>query len=350
MTNARLHALAAALVALAVSTTGSAQAGRDTVSVVGSSTVYPFTTTVAEQLGRQGRFKTPKVESTGTGGGIKLFCNGVGVQHADVVNASRRMNASELETCRKNGVTEIIEIKIGFDGLTLSENRRGISFPLTREQVYLALAKQVPDRRNPTQLIDNPYKTWKDIDPKLPATRIEVLGPPPTSGTRDSFHELYLEPGCRKYAWLDQLRKDDEKRFKRLCYTIREDGAFVEAGENDNLIVQKLEANPRAIGIFGFSFLEENLDKLRGLKIEGVEPTFESIASGKFPAARPMYVYFKKAHIGVIPGLPEFMNEYVSDKAIGEEGYLTDRGLVALPKAELAKVRAAVRAQKAFAL
>lgn len=343
------HALCAGLVVAIAGTLASAQAGRDTVSVVGSSTVYPFTTTVAEQLGRQGRFKTPKVESTGTGGGIKLFCNGVGAQHPDVANASRRMNANEFETCKRNGVTDIIELKIGFDGLTLSENKRGPSFALTRREVYLALAKQIPDPANPTTLIANPHKTWKDVDARLPAIRIEVLGPPPTSGTRDSFHELYFEPGCRSFAWLNQLRGIDLKRFQRVCFTVREDGAFVEAGENDNLIVQKLEANPNAIGIFGYSFLEENQDKLRGLKIEGVAPDFETISSGKYPAARPLFVYFKKAHIGVIPGLPEFMNEYVSDKAIGDEGYLSERGLVPLPKAELAKVRADIRAQKVFA-
>ena len=336
-------------IAMTASTAG-AQSARDVISVVGSSTVYPFTTTVAEQLGRQGKFKTPKVESTGTGGGIKLFCNGVGVQHPDAANASRRMNASEFETCKKNGVTDIIEIKIGFDGLTISESKKGPSFALSRKQVYLALAKQVPDPANPTALIANPFKTWKDIDKSLPAIKIEVLGPPPTSGTRDSFHELYMEPGCRSYAWINTLRSMDEKRFKRVCHTIREDGAFIEAGENDNLIVQKIEANPNALGIFGFSFLEENLDQLRGLKIDGVEPTFETIASGKFPASRPLFVYIKKAHIGVIPGIKEFMDEYVSEKAIGEEGYLSDKGLVALPKGDLAKSRADVKAQKPLQL
>jgi phosphate transport system substrate-binding protein len=279
-----------------------------------------------------------------------LFCNGVGVQHPDVVNASRRLNAGEFQSCVKNGVTEILEVKIGFDGLTLSESKRGPAFPLTRKQVYLALAKQVPGPASPTTLVNNPYKTWKDIDPSLPAIKIEVLGPPPTSGTRDSFHELYLEAGCRAYPWIDALRATDEKRFKRICHTIREDGAFVEAGENDNLIVQKLGANPNAIGIFGFSFLEENLDNLRGLKIEGVSPDFESIASGKFPAARPLYIYVKKAHIGVIPGLKEFVDEYISDKALGEEGYLSERGLVALPKADLARVRADIKAQKSLKL
>ncbi len=340
---------AAAAAVAGLSSIAAAQAARDFINVVGSSTVYPFTTTVAEQFGRQGRFKTPKVESTGTGGGIKLFCNGVGPQHADVVNASRRMNASEFDSCRKNGVGAILEVKVGFDGLTISESRRGPRLDLTRRHVYLALAKQVPDPANPSVLIPNPYTRWSQIDRSLPNIKIEVLGPPPTSGTRDSFHELYMEPGCRTYPWINTLRAQDERRFKRVCHTVREDGAFVEAGENDNLIVQKLEANPNAVGIFGFSFLEENLDKLHGSKIEGVEPSFESIASGKYPASRPLYIYVKKAHIGVIPGLQEFVNEYVSDRAIGEEGYLTDRGLVAQPKAELARTRADVRALKNFA-
>lgn len=341
-------AASAAIVAV-LSPVAPAQSARDFINVVGSSTVYPFTTTVAEKFGRQGRFKTPKVESTGTGGGIKLFCNGVGPQHADVVNASRRMNASEFDTCRKNGVRDILEVRVGYDGLTLSESKRGPVMNLTRKQVYLALAKQVPDPANPTTLIANPYTSWNQIDKSLPATKIEVLGPPPTSGTRDSFNELYMEAGCRTYPWLNTLRGQDEKRFKRVCHTLREDGAFVEAGENDNLIVQKIEANRNAIGIFGFSFLEENMDKLRGSKIDGVEPTYETIASGKYPASRPLFIYVKKAHIGVIPGLQEFVNEYVSDKALGEEGYLSDRGLVAQPKSDLARTRADVKSLKNFA-
>jgi phosphate transport system substrate-binding protein len=341
-------AASAAIVAV-LSPVAPAQSARDFINVVGSSTVYPFTTTVAEKFGRQGRFKTPKVESTGTGGGIKLFCNGVGPQHADVVNASRRMNASEFDTCRKNGVRDILEVRVGYDGLTLSESKRGPVMNLTRKQVYLALAKQVPDPANPTTLIANPYTNWNQIDKSLPATKIEVLGPPPTSGTRDSFNELYMEAGCRTYPWLNTLRGQDEKRFKRVCHTLREDGAFVEAGENDNLIVQKIEANRNAIGIFGFSFLEENMDKLRGSKIDGVEPTYETIASGRYPASRPLFIYVKKAHIGVIPGLQEFVNEYVSDKALGEEGYLSDRGLVAQPKSDLARTRADVKSLKNFA-
>jgi phosphate transport system substrate-binding protein len=345
--SAAVAASAAILAALAP--LAPAQSARDFINVVGSSTVYPFTTTVAEKFGRQGRFKTPKVESTGTGGGIKLFCNGLGPQHPDVANASRRMNASEFETCRKNGVRDILEVRVGYDGLTIAESKRGPVLNLSRKQVYLALAKQVPDPANPTVLVANPYRTWNQIDKSLPATRIEVLGPPPTSGTRDSFNELYMEAGCRTYPWLNTLRGQDERRFKRICHTLREDGAFVEAGENDNLIVQKIEANRNAVGIFGFSFLEENLDKLRGSKIDGVEPTYETISSGKFPASRPIFIYVKKAHIGVIPGLREFVDEYVSDKALGEEGYLADRGLVPQPKADLARTRADVKALKNFA-
>jgi len=317
---------------LLVSHLANAQAARDQITVVGSSTVYPFTAAVAEQFGRTGKFKTPKVESTGTGGGIKLFCNGVGPQHADVVNASRAMKKSEFETCAKNGVTDILEIKIGFDGLTIAENKAGPLSALTKKQVYLALAKTIPVNG---QMIPNPNKTWKDVDASLPAIKIEVLGPPPTSGTRDSFLELFMEAGC-------------DLENKKACHAIREDGAYVEAGENDNLIAQKLAANKNAVGIFGYSFLEENTDKLKGLKIDGIAPTFETISSAKYTAARPLFVYIKKQHVGVIPGLKEFANEYVSDKAIGEEGYLSDRGLVSLDKSDLAKTRNDVKVMKNF--
>ena len=317
---------------LLVSHLANAQAARDQITVVGSSTVYPFTAAVAEQFGRAGKFKTPKVESTGTGGGIKLFCNGIGPSHPDVANASRAMKKSEYETCAKNGVTDILEIKIGFDGLTIAENKAGALSALTKKQVYLALAKTIPVNG---QMIPNPNKTWKDVDASLPAIKIEVLGPPPTSGTRDSFLELFMEEGC-------------ELENKKACHAIREDGAYVEAGENDNLIAQKLAANKNALGIFGFSFLEENTDKLKGLKIDGIVPSFETIASAKYTAARPLFVYIKKQHIGVIPGLREFANEYVSDKAIGEEGYLSDRGLVSLDKSDLAKTRNDVKVMKNF--
>ena len=339
---------AAVLVLSALTGISHAQVARNYVSVVGSSTLYPFTTTVAERFGRAGSFRSPKVESTGTGGGIKLFCNGVGVQHPDAVNASRRMNASEFASCQKTGVTDFLEIKVGFDGLTIGESRTSPVSALTRMQIFLALARQVPDPAKSAALIANPYKTWKDIDPSLPAVKIEVLGPPPTSGTRDSFHDLYMESGCSAYPWINALRGLDEKRFKQICDTLREDGAFIEAGENDNLIVQKIEANPNALGIFGYSFLEQNQDKLRGTTIDGVTPTYETISNGKYAPSRPLFVYIKKAHIGVIPGLREFVDEYVSERAIGEEGYLADRGLVAQPKADLAKTRADVRTLRNF--
>ena len=324
------------------------QAARDNISIVGSSTVYPFTTTVAEHFGRLGKFKTPKVESTGTGGGIKLFCNGVGPQHPDIVNASRPMKAAEFETCKQNGIKDIVEVKIGYDGITMSVDKKSQLKALTRHQVYLALAKEVPDPTNTTTLIPNPYKKWKDIDKSLPDVKIEVLGPPPTSGTRDSFAELYLESGCSNYAWIKSMKDVDEKRYKRICDSIREDGAYIEAGENDNLVVQKLQSNPTSVGIFGFSYLAENQSKIRGLSIDGVEPTFETVASAKYVTSRPLFIYVKKAHIGTIPGIKEFMEEYVSDKVLGSEGYLSDRGLVPLDKSALNKTKAGVKSLKNF--
>jgi len=327
-----------------------AQSARDSINIVGSSTVYPFTTTVAEQFGRGGKFKTPKVESTGTGGGIKLFCNGVGPQFPDVANASRRMRLAELQTCQKNGVKDVVEIKVGYDGIVLAENKGGASLNVTRKDIYLALAKNVPDPANPNALIANPYTTWKDVNKSLPNTKIEVLGPPPTSGTRDSFVELYMEAGCRNFAWLDALRTQDEPRFKRACDTVREDGAYVEAGENDNLIVQKLNANKDAIGIFGYSFLEENLDKLKGAVVDGVSPTYDTVASGKYPASRPLFIYVKKQHVNVIPGIPEFIAEYTSEKALGDEGYLADKGLIPPLKNEIGKIRDDAKALKPLKL
>ena len=331
--------LIAAITMACVAPAVHAQSARDYINIVGSSTVFPFTSTVAEQFGRASTFKTPKVESTGTGGGMKLFCAGVGVQHPDFTNASRRIKASELADCRKNGVNEVVEIKIGFDGIVLANAKASPVYRLTRKDIYLALAKQVPDPAAPTKLIANPYKAWKDVNPTLSAVRIEVLGPPPTSGTRDSFLEQVMEPGCTSIAWLKSLKDVDEKRYKQVCTTIREDGAFIEAGENDNLIVQKLAANPGALGIFGYSFLEENLNTLHGSTIEGVTPDFDTISTGKYPVSRAMYVYVKKAHVGMIPGMKEFITEYTSEKAFGEEGYLVDKGLVPAPKAEREMVR-----------
>jgi phosphate transport system substrate-binding protein len=322
-----------------------AQSGRDYITVVGSSTVYPFTTTVAEQFGKAGKFKTPKVESTGTGGGIKLFCGGVGVQHPDVVNASRAIKATEVEACTKAGVKDVVEVKVGYDGIVVASSNKGKPYKLTRRDIYLALAKQIPDPANPTTLIANPNKTWDQVNKALPADKIEVLGPPPTSGTRDAFVELVMESGCSTFAWIKSLKDVDEGRYKRVCDSIREDGAYVEAGENDNLIVQKLEANPKALGIFGYSFLEENISQLQGATVDGVAPTFDNIASSKYPVSRPLFIYVKKAHLGVIPGLREFVTEYVSDRSMGGDGYLADKGLVPMSPAELAKVRSATLAK-----
>ncbi len=331
--------IAAAVAGVLLSGVAQAQAARDFINIAGSSTVFPFTSAVAEQFGRGSKFKTPKVESVGTGGGLKLFCQGIGPQHTDIANASRRIKKSEYDDCQKNGVKDIVEVKIGFDGIVMANAKAQPTYSMTRQEVYMALAKQVPDPANPAKLINNPYRTWNQINPKLPNVRIEVLGPPPTSGTRDAFAELMLEKGCEAFPSLKELQKTDERRFRQVCTQIREDGAYVEAGENDNLIVQKLEANPRALGVFGFSFLEENLNKLHGSIIEGKEPTFENIADGSYPVSRSMYVYVKKAHVGVIPGIPEFIAEFTSEKAMGEEGYLADKGLIPLPKTDRARVR-----------
>jgi phosphate transport system substrate-binding protein len=336
-------ASALALVATGLAFAGAAQA-RDQIRIVGSSTVYPFTTAVAEQLGKTGGVKTPVVESTGTGGGMKLFCGGVGEGHPDATNASRRMKKSEFDQCQKAGVKDVVEITVGFDGISLAQSKQGTPFKLTLSQLFLAIAKEVPGPDG--KLIANPNKTWSDIDKSLPNTRIEVLGPPPTSGTRDALHELLLEPGAEHIPALAALKKSDGKAFEKAWKSIREDGAYVEAGENDNLIVQKLEANRNAFGVFGFSFLDENSAKLRGVALDGVEPTYDNIASGKYKGSRLLYVYVKKQHVGLVPGLDKFMAEYVSAKAIGEDGYLAKKGLVTLPKAEAEKVRKSVLEQK----
>lgn len=335
---------------LGIQPSARAQAPRDYISIVGSSTVYPFSTVVAEQFGKTSRFKTPKVESTGSGGGIKLFCGGVGVQHPDIANSSRAIKPGELETCAKNGVREVVEVKIGYDGIVVAEAKTSTGIPLTLRDIYLALAKQVPNPKGGETLVPNPYKTWKDVNPKLPARSIEVLGPPPTSGTRDAFVELAMEGGCKTFPWIKAIKDQDENRFKQVCYTIREDGRFVEAGENDNLIVQKLKANLNAVGVFGYSFLEQNLDAVKGSLVDGQAPTFENIASGKYPISRPLFFYVKKAHVGKIPGIKEFVAEFTSRKAMGEEGYLADRGLVPLPAAEYQTVVKRATSMQAMAV
>lgn len=330
---ARLAAAAALVVAAAVAAAGPARAqlARDYISIVGSSTVYPFATVAAERFGRATRFRTPKIESTGSGGGIKLFCAGVGIQHPDIANASRRIKASEVALCERNGVEEIVEFRIGYDGIVLARAREAEPMDVTLREVYLALAKNVPDPSGAERFVENPYRTWADIDPSLPATRIEVLGPPPTSGTRDAFLELGMEGGCNTFDWVAEL---DDAEHQIACHTIREDGAYIEAGENDNLIVQKLSANPDAAGIFGYSFLDQNSDRVRGIAIDGVVPNFETISDGSYPISRPLYVYVKKAHVGAIPGLQAFLRELTGEDAAGEFGYFSDLGLVPLPQDE----------------
>lgn len=319
-----------------------AQSGRDYVYIVGSSTVYPFATVVAERFGRSSEFKTPKIESTGSGGGLKLFCDGVGVDHPDVTNSSRAIKQSEVDTCAETGVTEIVEVKIGYDGIVLANALATDSVELSRPDIFMALAKEVPGEAE-GELIENPYETWADVNSALPDTRIEVLGPPPTSGTRDAFVELAMEGGCKSVDWIAALKKTDKNRYKAICHTIREDGAFVEAGENDNLIVQKLEANPNAFGIFGFSFLDQNKEKVKGALVDGVAPTFDAIAEGDYPVSRPLYFYVKKAHVDVIPGLRGYLREFTSERTWGEEGYLSERGLIPMPDEERSEVAAAVR-------
>jgi phosphate transport system substrate-binding protein len=327
-----------ALAALALLLPGSAHA-RDQIRVVGSSTVYPFATVVAETFGRAGKAKTPIVESTGTGGGLKLFCAGAGADTPDVANASRRIKASEVELCAKNGVAAITEVKIGYDGIVLAHSKQSSGMNLTRRQLFLALAKQTPAADG--KLVANPRKTWKEVDASLPDRKIEVLGPPPTSGTRDAFNELAIEAGCKTFPELAALEASDNARYKKICLSIREDGAYVEAGENDNLIVQKLIANPNAVGVFGYSFLSQNTDTLEAESVEGVAPEFAQILSGKYVLSRPLYIYVKNAHAASIAGLREFVKEFASEKAIGEYGYLVDKGLIPAPEAERARFRSA---------
>jgi phosphate transport system substrate-binding protein len=335
----KLVILTLSMVLIVAAFASKGHAARDYISIVGSSTVYPFATVVAEQFGKTTPFKTPKIESTGSGGGLKLFCAGIGVQHPDITNASRRIKQSEVQQCAVNGVNEIVEVKIGYDGIILANTKRAKPFNLTLRDVFLALAKNVPNPNGGEKTVSNPYRTWKQVNPALPDRRIEVLGPPPTSGTRDAFVELAMEGGCKQFAWIKSMKKSDKKAYKSLCHTIREDGHYIEAGENDNLIVQKLEANPNALGIFGFSFLDQNADIVQGSAIDSVEPAFEDIASGAYPISRPLYFYVKKAHIGVIPGISEYLAEFTSEKSWGEEGYLADKGMIPMPDEERESIR-----------
>ena len=337
-------ALSTALVANAYA------AGRNTISVVGSSTVYPFATVVAERFGKKTSFPTPKIESTGSGGGMKLFCNGVGLNTPDITNASRRIKKSEFDKCQKNGVKEIVEVHIGFDGIAVANSRKAQQLKLSRQDLFLALANKVPNPDGSETLVENPYQTWKQVNAALPNIKIEVIGPPPTSGTRDAFAELAMEGGCKTFGWIKAMKKSDQSMYKSVCHTVREDGLYIEAGENDNLIVQKLDNNPNALGIFGFSFLEQNDDKVQGSIIEGKSPEFETIADGSYPISRPLYFYVKKAHMGSIPGIEEFLAEFTSEGAMGDDGYLLDKGLIPLSSEERMALRKNVMEGKALSM
>lgn len=325
-----------------------AHANRDYISIVGSSTVYPFATVVAERFGQMTQFKTPKIESTGSGGGFKLFCAGVGVDHPDLTNASRAIKKSEQEQCAANGIKDIIEVKIGYDGIVLANAKKASQISLTRKDIFLALAKDIPAADG--KLMANPHKTWKDVNSALPDVAIEVLGPPPTSGTRDAFVELVMDVGAEQVEGMEALMKADKKAYQKAAQTVREDGGYIEAGENDNLIVQKLQANPNAFGIFGFSFLDQNADVIQGSIVEGEAPTFENIASGKYPVSRPLFFYVKKAHVGTIPGIAEYLAEFTSEKAWGPEGYLADKGMIPMPDAERKQFAMDVKELKPMAM
>lgn len=323
---------------------GSAASGasQGQVWAAGSSTVFPFATRVAETVARTTGGSPAKVESLGTGGGFKLFCGGAGKNFPDVANASRPMKKSEWEACQANGVTDILEVKIGYDGIVIANAKAGPTFDLSREQIYRALAADLPQGQ---AFAPNTAGAWSAVGSGLPNERIVAYGPPPTSGTRDAFVELAMEKGSEKLPAMAALKKSDEDGFKQRAHTLRKDGAWIDAGENDNVIVQTLEKTPGAVGVFGYSFLENNMDRVKAAKVEGVAPTLETISSGDYPLSRSLYIYVKKGNIGVTPGLKEFVDGFVSEAAVGRGGYLLQRGLIPLPADELAAQRAAVKAQ-----
>lgn len=327
---------------------GSMQA-RDQLYVVGSSTVYPFATVVAENFGQKTGMKVPKIESTGSGGGMKLFCKGLGTQHPDITNASRRVKKKEFKKCQKNGI-DFVEVKVGYDGIVIANSKKSPVMALTKKQIFLALGKDVPEgNKEGGKLIPNPNKKWSDVDPSLPNIAIEVLGPPPTSGTRDAFQELAIEGGCKAFPELKAIKKQDKKKYKSICRAVREDGPFIEAGENDNLIVQKLVENPNAFGVFGFSFLLENADKIQGSTVNGAAPTMAAIADKSYGISRPLYFYVKSAHLDVIPGMREYVAEFTAPDTWGPGGYLEERGMIPMPDEERAKFGADAKNMTALA-
>ena len=336
--------VSASAVAIALTASAGIAAARDQVKVVGSSTVFPYSQAAAEEYANKSGKPAPVVESTGTGGGFKVFCGGIGPDFADITGASRAMKSSEVELCATNGVDDITEALIGYDGLSIAHARSAPDMDLSEEQIFKALAAELPDGNG--GFVANPNKKWSDIDASLPAFDIIAFGPPPTSGTRDAFVELVMHDGCKDLPGMADLKKADEEKWNEVCSRMRQDGPFVEAGENDNLIVQRLESDPNSVGIFGYSFLYENSDKLKAVKVAGVEPTFDTIADFSYPVARPIYFYIKNAHREVIPGMNEFLQEYVSDAALGADGYLPERGLTPLSDEKRMEVQKAVADSK----
>ncbi|WP_159586147.1 substrate-binding domain-containing protein [Chelativorans xinjiangense] len=334
--------LTASATAIAASLSVGAAAARDQIRIVGSSTVFPYTQAVAEEFGNTTDFAAPVTESTGTGGGMQIFCGGVGVDHPDITGASRAMKESEYKLCVENGVDSISEVQIGSDGLSIAHSVDGPEIDLTKAQIFQALAAEV---EVDGEVVANPYKRWNEIDPSLPDAEITVFGPPPTSGTRDAFVELVMEEGCGAFPAVEALEDD---RKDEVCQRMRTDGPFVEAGENDNLIVQRLQADANALGIFGYSFLYENQDTLKAVAVEGVKPSPETIADESYTVARPLFFYVKNAHRGVIPGLQEFVAEYVSEESMGPGGYLEERGLIPLSDEQREEIRNAAVAGDSF--
>ena len=321
---------------------------RDQIKVVGSSTVYPFATVVAERFGKTSGFKTPVIESTGSGGGLKLFCAGMGTKHPDITNASRRIKSKEVLKCAKNGIKDITEVKVGYDGIAIANSKSGPEFVLSLKDIYLALAKHVPADPEGKTVKPNPYKTWKEVNPNLPDLPILVLGPPPTSGTRDAFNELGIERGCKTFPGRKALKKENKKLYKAECRSIREDGPYIEARENDNLIIEKLVTNPDTLGVFGYSFLDQNRDKVKAHPVNGVMPEMDKISSGEYPVSRSLWFYIKLTHATVIPGIMEYAKEFVSPKAASEDGYLIPKGLIPLPEAERIKYQKHVKEKVIF--
>ncbi len=321
---------------------------RNNIEVVGSSTVFPFATVVAETFGKKTGMPTPKIEATGSGGGMKLFCKGDGINTPDIANTSRRIKHAELKTCYKNGVTNITEVLVGFDGIVVANSKRGPDFDLSLRDMYLALAAKIPANGVGPNLVKNNYMYWDQINKNLPAVKIKVLGPPPTSGTRDALQELAIEGGCKTFSFMKAMQKTNNKQYKNLCRTLREDGNFVEMGENDNLIIQKLVNDSNVLGIFGFSFLDQNADKVKGSSINGNAITFENIADGSYPVSRPLYFYVKNSHRSKVKGINEYIAEFVDEDTFGEEGYLTDKGLI--PSAKSTRDEFAHNAKNAIKL